>query len=127
VLPGGGCWRVQTDRQTLLRTRRGGLRLRSAGARFRPGPGAPVGARAVSISAVRVVRVELRPLVLLVEVEHTARLRSRVRARVRQPQVLARVQLTDGLSSDQSSSRDGAGGLFRIGTKADTSLATSPG
>ena len=43
-------------------------------------------------------------------------MRKRVRARVRQPRVLARIQLTDGLSSDQSSSRDGAGGLFRIGT-----------
>src|ERR1019366_3530190 len=41
-------------------------------------------------------------------------LRKRVRARVRQPRVLARIQLTDGLSSDQSSSRDGAGGLFRL-------------
>jgi hypothetical protein len=44
------------------------------------------------------------------------RLCKRVRARVREPRVLARIQLTDGLSSDQSSSRDGAGGLFRIGT-----------
>jgi hypothetical protein len=72
---------------------------------------APVGADAVSSE---LFAPGLGPLVLLIEPAPMARLCSRVRARVRQPQVLARVQLTDGLSSDQSSSRDGAGGLFRV-------------
>jgi hypothetical protein len=66
----------------------------------------------------RLRRQDVRPTDLRFRLasDRTARLRIRVRARVREPRVLARIQLTDGLSSDQSSSRDSAGGLFRIGT-----------